>query len=237
MSNRSSEFYDLIYEALGKNYAAESRRLQDIVQRHGIPDGSSLLDVGCGTGGHLAQLKDHYAVEGLDLDQGMLAQAKSKLPDIPFHEADMVEFNLGRTYDVLLNLFSSIGYAKTEAKLKRAIGRMAEHTCEGGLVIVEPWFGPDSYRAGVPHAILVDEPELKIARLDVSQIEDGVSILDFHFMVASGQGVESFTERHELGLFTQDQYVAAFNDAQLQPSYDAQGLTGRGLYLAVKAGS
>ena len=66
-------------------------------------------------------------------------------------------------------------------------------------MVVEPWLGPESYRAGVPHAILVDKPELKIARLDVSQVEGGVSILDFHFVIAKRPGVESFAERHELG--------------------------------------
>ena len=236
MFNRSSQYYDLIYEAVGKDYAAETQRLRELIQSYGIPNGSSLLDVGCGTAGHLSHLKDHYVVEGLDLDQGMLAQARSKLPDVPFHEADMAEFNLGRAYDVVVSLFSSIGYAKIEAGFRQTISRMAEHTRDGGLVIVEPWLDPEAYHAGVPHAVLVDRPELKIARLDVSQVEDGVSILDFHFVVASSDGVEAFSERHELGLFSQDQYVAAYKDADLRSSYDSQGLTGRGLYLGVKSG-
>ena len=174
-------------------------------------------------------------MEGLDLDQGMLAQARSKLPGIAFHEDDMVEFDLGRTYDVVISLFSSIGYARTEARLNQAIRRMADHAREGGLVIVEPWFDPDSYRAGIPHAVFVDKPDVKIARLDVSQMEVGVSVLDFHFLVADSQGVDSFTERHELGLFTQDQYLSAFEDARLETTYEPEGIDGRGLYLGVRS--
>ena len=234
MFNRSSQYYDPIYAALGKDYQAEAETVRSFIQRHGVTDGSSLLDLGCGTGGHLAYLKDYYVVEGLDIDPGMLQQARSKLPGIPFYEADMVGFDLGKTFDVVISLFSSIGYAKTEPKLRQTISRMAEHTREGGLVIVEPWLDPQAYRAGVPHAALVDQPELKIARLDVSQAEDRVSILDFHFVIASSNGVETFTERHELGLFEQDQYLAAFELAHLRPTYDRQGLIGRGLYLGMK---
>src|SRR3972149_1319508 len=235
MFSRSAAYYDLIYQAVGKDYEAESVRLRGLFQLYEFPHGSSLLDVGCGTGAHLVYLKDFYSVEGLDLDQGMLVQAKSKLPAIPFHQADMVEFSLGRTYDLVVGLFSSIGYATTEATLNATIRRMADHTREGGLVIVEPWLGPESYRAGIPHAVFVDQPELKIARMDVSQVADRVSILRFHYLVASKEGVESFAERHDLGLFTQAEYLSAFEAAHLAPTYDPQGLDGRGLYLGVKS--
>lgn len=235
MFNRSAAYYDLIYQAVGKDYEAESVRLHELIQMHKLPDGSSLLDVGCGTGAHLVHPRDFYSVEGLDVDQGMLVEAKSKLPGLPFHEADMAEFSLGRSYDVVISLFSSIGYARTVARLNRTIRAMADHAREGGLVIVEPWLGPESYRAGIPHAVFVDQPELKIARMDVSQVEDRVSILEFHYLVASKEGVEGFTERHELGLFTQAEYLSAFEAAHLDPTYDPPGLDGRGLYLGVKS--
>ena len=90
----------------------------------------------------MAPLKDFYVLEGLNFDEGMLAQARSKLPGIPFHEADMAVFGLGQSYDVVTNLFSSIGYVKTEVMLNQTISRMADHARNGGLVVVEPWLGP-----------------------------------------------------------------------------------------------
>jgi hypothetical protein len=58
-----------------------------------------------------------------------------------------------------------------------------------------------------------------------------VSILDFRYLIGTPEGVDSLTERHELGLFTHDEYVDAFENAGLKVTHDAQGLTGRGLYI------
>ena len=43
-----------------------------------------------------------------------------------------------------------------------------------------------------------------------------------------------FTERHELGLFSEQEHMQAFRKAGLDVSYDHPGLTGRGLYIGVK---
>ncbi len=87
MFHESARFYDAIYSF--KDYAAEAGWLRYLLTEHGHPDGT-LLDVACGTGAHLLHLRDHYRVEGLDLDPGMLDVARAKLPGVPFHQGDML---------------------------------------------------------------------------------------------------------------------------------------------------
>ena len=72
-----------------------------------------LLDVACGTGLHLSYLTYRFQVEGLDRDEQLLAIARQRNPEVPLHHADMVDFALGRTFDVVTCLFSAIGYVKT----------------------------------------------------------------------------------------------------------------------------
>ena len=196
--------------------------------------GSALLDVACGTGSHLVFLGEHYEVEGLDIDEAMLDIARSKLPQVPLHHGDMLELSLPRAFDVVVCLFSSIAYVRTAERLKQAIARMALHVLPGGVLIIEPWFSPEGFKGGIVHASFVDQPGLKIARMNVSEVADLVSILQFHFLVATTLGVEYLHERHELGLFDHSEYVVAFQDAGLSVVHDERGLEGRGLYIGTK---
>src|SRR5262249_46666691 len=106
MFTKTAEFYDAIYS--WKNYERESKLLIDLIGRHKRSTGNSLLDVACGTGAHIAHLKGLFAIEGLDLDDQMLAIARAKHPEIRFHRADMIDFDLGREFDVVVCLFSAI---------------------------------------------------------------------------------------------------------------------------------
>jgi SAM-dependent methyltransferase len=227
MFTKSARFYDAIYSF--KDYAAEAAKVDALVkERH--PGARTLLDVACGTGKHLEHLRGRYEAEGLDLDPELLAIARERLPGIRLHEGDMRRFDLARRFDAVTCLFSSIGYALTVEDLKRAVAAMALHLEPGGILVVEPWITPDAWQDGYVGAVFVDEPDLKIARVDLSERDGRLSRIDFHYLVATPAGIDRFEERHELALFTQDEYVAAFRAAGLEVEHDAEGLMGRGLY-------
>lgn len=232
MFNPSAAFYDAIYSF--KNYEEEAARIHALVQEHKRSPGNTLLDVACGTGKHLTFLRPYYRMEGLDLDPGLLAVARRENPELAFHQADMTSFDLGRQFDVVTCLFSSIGYAKTLEKMRQTTATLSRHLRPGGVLLVEPWFTPDEYRPGMVGARFVDEPELKMARMNISELIDGVSVLDFHYLVGTPKGIEHFTELHELGLFTREEHLQALADVGLEATYDPKGLMDRGLYIAVR---
>src|ERR671923_34446 len=103
------------------------------------PGAETLLDVACGTGAHLAELRRWYRCEGLDLDGELLAVARERLRDVPLHQDDMRDFDLGRRFDAVTCLFSSIGYVLTVEGLTAAVAAMARHLEPGGVLVVEPW--------------------------------------------------------------------------------------------------
>lgn len=135
MFTKSARFYDAIYS--WKDYPAEAQKLRSLIRQRN-PQARTLLDVACGTGKHLELLREDFEVEGLDLDDDMLAIARERLPGVPLHHGSFSDFELGRTFDVVTCLFSSIGYAQTEANLRLAIAAMARHLSPGGVLIVEP---------------------------------------------------------------------------------------------------
>jgi SAM-dependent methyltransferase len=228
--SRSARIYDAIYASV-RDYPREAAELDRLIQE-GRPGARTLLDVACGTGAHLEHLTG-YEPEGLDLDPEMLAIARERLPSVAFHEGDMASFDLGKRFDAVVCMFSSIGYVRTEERLRSAIASMARHLEAGGVLIIEPWLAPDAWLDRHVGAVFVDEPELKVARMNVAQREGDVSIVEFEYLVATPDGVERFTERHELGLFTIEQYLEAFRAAGLEAEHDPEGPMGRGLYVAV----
>jgi SAM-dependent methyltransferase len=229
--SRSARIYDAIYASI-RDYPREAAQLDALIQAR-RPGAKSLLDVACGTGVHLHHLAGRYEVEGLDLDPEMLAVARERLPDATFHQGDMASFDLGKRFDAVVCMFSSIGYVKTEEWLRDAIASMARHLESGGVLVVEPWLTPDAWSDRHVGAVFVDEPELKIARVNVAEREGTISSFEFQYLVGTPDGVEHFSERHELGLFTVEQQLEAFRAAGLEAEHDPEGPMGRGLYVAV----
>lgn len=234
MFSKSAKFYNAIYESMGKDYVAEAQQVHNIIQQHKRASGNTLLEVACGTGLHASVLQKYYQVEGLDLDAEMLAVASQNYPGIPFHQGDMAEFELGKQFDVVTCLFSSIGYVRTKERMHQAVQTMSDHLLPGGVIILEPWFTPDQWKPGRVSALFVDQPDLKISRMNISEVDGNLSFLVFHYTVGTPQGIDYFTERHELGLFTHEEYLEAFYKAQLEVIHDPEGLDGRGLYIGLK---
>ena len=55
----------------------------------------------------------------------------------------MSDFHLSQRYDAVLCLFSSIGYLQTLDRVGLALACFREHLAPGGVIVIEPWYGPD----------------------------------------------------------------------------------------------
>lgn len=233
MFSQSVRYYDAIYSF--KHYAGEATRLHALLQAAGCPDGAALLDVACGTGKHDEVLKAYYRLEGLDISLEMVAIARRRNPEVTYYVADMVDFALPGRYSAIVCLFSSIGYLRTIEQMNTAVQNMGRHLEPGGVLVIEPWLAPQVYRTGTLGAHFVDQPDLKIARFSFNGLEGRCAVIDMHHMVATLEGVQTFVERHQLMLFTHEEYLSAFRAAGLAVTFDEQGLTGRGLYTGIRA--
>lgn len=230
-----ARIYDAVQRAAGKDYQHEAQQIHAIIQHYKrTAEETSLLDVACGTGAHLEQLRTWYAVEGLDLNGDMLDVARKRLPGVKLHWANLIDFNLNVQFSAVMCLGGAIGYAKTFDNLRSSVQAMARHLLPGGVLVLEPWFTPEAYRDNEPHAVYVDEPELKLARLYMNERRGNISVLKMHYLLTASETIEHFVDLHELALFTNQEYCAALYGASLELAHIPEGLTGKGLYVGVK---
>jgi SAM-dependent methyltransferase len=235
MFTESVAFYDLIYSSF-KDYDAEARRLAAVL-RGARTDCRTLLDVACGTAEHAKLMggTHGFEVDGLDASAAFLEIARAKHPTGRFYLGDMIDFALGHKYDAVTCLFSSIAYVGTVTRLRQALACFREHVGNGGVVVVEPFFTPETMRSGHTDTRTVEANGRRVTRATRTEVDGRLCRLQFDYEIEGPEGVRRASEVHELGLFTIGETLDSFTAAGLVPTYDAQGLSGRGLYVGLAA--
>jgi SAM-dependent methyltransferase len=229
-----ARYYDRIYHR--KDYRADCDAIERIVAKVGRSTGKRLLDVGCGTGSHIEQLSARWECTGIDNEEAMLEVARAKVPSARFVQGDMRSFDLRERYDVVICMFSTIGYATTEQELKWTIENMSRHLVEGGVLVIEPWIVKEGFKGDAIALLTYDGPDAKIARVAESRVEGDMTILDMHYLIGEpGQGVTHVHDRHMLLLFDLDRTTALMRAARLEPGFDKDAFApGRGAVVGLR---
>jgi predicted TPR repeat methyltransferase len=115
-----------------------------------VAPGSRILDAGCGTGRVAIRLVElGFDCVGVDLDESMLAQARSRAPQLPWHEADLADLDLlgaGQPPFDLVVAAGNVVPLVAAGSEPQVVSRLAAHLAEAGLLVVG--FGLD--RAHLP---------------------------------------------------------------------------------------
>ena len=232
MFAESAQWYDRFMA--GKDYAGEAGQITGLI-RELHPGARTLLDVACGTGGHLSYFRPVFTCHGVDLDDGLLEVARQRLPDVPLTRADMTGFDLGQRFDAVTCLFSSIGYTASVAGLRAATRAMAHHLNPGGVLIVEPWILPGAWAPldGKSHVDVVQDGNTTLVRVRTNRRTGPITELFMHYAAAAGGQITTADERHRLRLFTRAEYLGAAAAAGLSARWDDDGISGRGLVIAI----
>lgn len=229
-------WYDALYDARGKDYHAEAAAILALAREGGATP-SSLLDVACGTGRHLEVFAQHLdEVAGTDSSTEMLTIASSRLgAEVLIAEADLRTLDLGRTFDVVTCLFSSIGHVADVDELDRAVAAMAAHVAPGGMLVIEPWLTPDVVvPGGIRDLVTARTPDGVVARAGSSREDGEVLVVSFAWAVATASGTATLEESHRMPLFTRERYLQAVEAGGLEASWleEVPGMgLGRGLLL------
>ena len=156
-----SDYYDTLN--CEKDYKLEAAYVSEILDLYS-PEGTHLLDLGCGTGIYLSHLVEgRWWADGLDMSMNMLDVAKkrqAKLPPgvsdrISFLHGDVRSFSLNKKYDAITSLFHVLSYQISNSDILSMFECVADHLNPGGVFLFDYWYGP---------AVLTIKPTVRIRR-------------------------------------------------------------------------
>ncbi|SRR6266568_1405810 len=220
----SADVYELLYRE--KDYKAEVEWIKSIIDEVGLSESRSLLDVGCGTGLHLMYLQRYFPeIAGLDLSTSQIAKAKTRLSNVKLTTGDMEEFDLGRQFAVVTNLYGAIGNLYSRPMIDRGVRSMVRHTTPGGLIVIQPWDTPDTFNYHKPlrfDTMSSSDGTQHISRMStfISQpLEGEEGRLDTTCSYTYGRTagnktvIDFFVDRQSLGIYRPETYAEVLQKA------------------------
>jgi SAM-dependent methyltransferase len=111
------DFYASIYNDLVLDKIKNEYEVGEIINATHPTQQSLILDIGSGTGQHVAALNDQgYPTVGLDISPGMVSQAKKNYPNLKFKKGDALESMLYPTdsFTHIISVYFTIYYIKNK---------------------------------------------------------------------------------------------------------------------------
>jgi SAM-dependent methyltransferase len=124
------------YDAVMGDRSEEVSYFRSLIDKHHRSP-RTVLELACGTGAVLEQLRDDFEVTGVDLSAPMLELARAKVPTARFVQADMTRIALPDRFDVILCVFDSINHLLEFRAWEALFDRAREHVAPGGLFLFD----------------------------------------------------------------------------------------------------
>ena len=212
MYNQLAKYYDRIYHT--KNYASEVDFLEQLFSKFDVKV-NEILDVACGTGNHDLILTERgYSVFGLDLNEAMLKIARKKVENGNFQVSDMREFDLKRTFDAVLCMFSAINYMLKESDLSKAVSNFYKHLKKGGILVFDTHFLKETFIDGHKSQMGYQSIDFSVARLSESRrINENRGRIKFEYFIRERKKVRQLIDVQTLGLYSKEDFEKTMKDA------------------------
>ena len=160
----NSENYLKVYKHRDESEA--ERLVELIAENTNLDSQTSVLDMACGAGRHsIAFAKKGFKVTAVDLSQRLLSEAKKNSLEarvnINFVLSDIREYKADQQFDLILNLFTSIGYFENDEDNFAVIKKAYSMLKIGGYFVLD-YFNKDYLLKNLVPTSINSENGLKI---------------------------------------------------------------------------
>ena len=141
----NSENYLRVYSH--RNQEEAERLVELIAKSVNLQAHSSVLDMACGAGRHAVTFaKLGFKVTAVDISQLLISEAKKSADlegvELNFVLSDILEFETSKKFDLVVNLFTSIGYFDSDEENYAVIKKAYDLLNNGGYFVLD-YFNKD----------------------------------------------------------------------------------------------
>lgn len=214
-----------LYRQLAEYYFAIESNHRDINEDIGLilsvlsgRTDPTLIDLGCGTGEHLALLSRRgVRCTGIDSSADMLRIARLRFPSgIEFAEKNMLTFDYFESFDIAVSLFGSFNYMIEDGDVDRVFWNTWRSLVPGGSGLFEIWNAVPVRRIEKKDMDLVSRTSYGEATIErhrgfAIHSTRGRTVVDvnYSYTITRGGAVETLRDRHVMRAFTIDE-ISAF---------------------------
>lgn len=134
--------YLMLYDH--RDDGAAQEQIDRLIQRLGLKAPARVLDICCGTGRHLAAMRNRgLDAFGLDLSPQLLQRAQAR-PEARGRilRADIRAIPFAPVFDAAINLFNSFGYFDSDDENFEALRQMTQILKPGGVLAIDHFHPP-----------------------------------------------------------------------------------------------
>lgn len=201
-----------------EDYAEEAEIYRAAIAQNSSIETKTLLELGSGGGNNASHLKTFFKVTLVDLSEQMLAVSRKINPGIEHLHGDMRCLRLNREFDAVF-IQDAIAYMTTAKDLRQAIDTAYIHCRPGGVSLFAPDytkenFFPSTYHDGTDG----DNRSMRYLEwVHDPDSEDNTFLVDYAFLLKTGDDVRCEHERQACGLFCQAEWMHHISEAGFEP--------------------
>lgn len=204
-----ARYYDIL--CAHKNYAAEAKSLNTLIESHSVGQTTPIIDIGCGTGCHaisLSYLRTN-PITGFDISEAMISEAQSKDSSIDFVNGDIEKIS-AQKFSFAFSLFNVVNCLSTTDELFKFLTQINRILKNKSYFFFECWH-QEAILKNPPIAIerkFQDDGKIftRLAEPDISEITRSKLRLNYQIEIINNTGNrETFSTTHRLRLFSRDE--------------------------------
>jgi SAM-dependent methyltransferase len=210
------------------DYAEEADVYRKVLDRATVGALDGVLELGSGGGNNASHLKRHFAMTLVDLSPGMIEVSRDLNPDCEHVVGDMRTIRLNRQFDAVF-VHDAIEYITARVDLESVVQTAYVHCRPGGAVLFVPDTLRDSFQPATSHG--GHDGAGRAARylewVHDPDPDDTTYLADYVFVLRDADSIPVVVfDRHELGLFSEANWLDILGAAGFEARFDTAELSG-----------